>query len=171
MDREKKKIGWNWAAFFFSSVLVFLSKAVCSRRCCNVAAPGAVGCVLWPAGAIYGGLSSVCTSRYAGPGSSGIGLGGPVGRDAAGNPVPGAPACATCCVRADCQPAVFKKRRGTCTRSMSKRLGRANTGSSSLRRVERRCCSASALMCCMTSPICWSSSFWPKFYKIILGGL
>ncbi len=65
----------------------------------------------------------------------------------------------------------FKKRRGTCTRSMSKRLGRANTGSSSLRRVERRCCSASALMCCMTSPICWSSSFWPKFYKIILGGL
>ena len=107
MDREKKKIGWNWAAFFFSPFWFFYRK-------------------LYAAGAVVTSLLLALSVAFSGPleqymeaylqyaqaamqgqAAAESAFGGPVGRDAAGNPVPGAPACATCCVRADCQPAVF----------------------------------------------------------------
>lgn len=171
MDREKKKIGWNWAAFFFSPFWFFYRK-------------------LYAAGAVVTSLLLALSVAFSGPLEQYMeaylqyaqaAMQGQAAAESALAALWGAMPLATlflglqlvlhvvCALIAN--RLYFKKRRGTCTRSMSKRLGRANTGSSSLRRVERRCCSASALMCCMTSPICWSSSFWPKFYKIILGGL
>ena len=65
----------------------------------------------------------------------------------------------------------FKKTTGDLHALHEQTLGESEYRLQLFKKGGTRCCSASALMCCMTSPICWSSSFWPKFYKIILGGL